>query len=98
MAQYDVFSGENGALWLDVQSDLISDLNTRIIVPLLPEQTAPIPAERLNPTFKIDGKTYICTPQFLSAVPLNQLGTPIQNLSSEGDKITAALDMVFHGF
>ena len=38
MAQYDVYLGDNGALWLDVQSDLISDLNTRIIVPLLPRR------------------------------------------------------------
>ena len=98
MAQYDVYLGDNGALWLDVQSDLISDLNTRIIVPLLPEGAAPKPAKRLNPVFAIDGKSYICTPQFLAAVPTTQIGAPVHNLSAASDQITAALDMVFHGF
>lgn len=98
MAQYDVYLGENNALWLDVQSDLVSDLNTRIIVPLLPANTAPKPARRLNPIFEIKGKSYVCVPQFLSAIPVSQLSNVVSNLSVNRDDITAALDMVFQGF
>jgi toxin CcdB len=52
MARFDIFKneGEVGYL-LDVQSDLLSGLNTRVVVPLLPKSSAPSPAQRLNPVF-----------------------------------------------
>lgn len=36
---------------LNVQTDLLSDLNTRLVVPLLPTSSAPKPAKWLNPIF-----------------------------------------------
>ncbi|MGJ8624155.1 MAG: CcdB family protein [Yoonia sp.] len=56
MAKYDVFPNPSGeGFLLDVQTDLLSDLNTRVVVPLLPRSRAPKPATRLNPTFDING-------------------------------------------
>ena len=37
MARYDVFAGAvEGSFLLDVQTDLLDHLNTRVVVPLLP--------------------------------------------------------------
>ena len=35
------------------QADVLHELNTRIVVPLLPPARAPLPAKRLNPMFTI---------------------------------------------
>ncbi|WP_438887671.1 CcdB family protein, partial [Bacillus cereus group sp. BC232] len=55
MARFDIFDNEGGGGYLlDVQSDLLGGLNTRVVVPLLPQSSAPPPAQRLNPVFSIE--------------------------------------------
>lgn len=61
---------------LDVQSDLLGDLNTRVVVPLLKIGEAPLPAKRLNPVFQIEGVEVMMATQFLSAVPATLLVNP----------------------
>ena len=52
MAKFDVYRQKLGGCHvLDCQADLLSDLNTRLVVPLLPIGEAPKPAIRLNPIF-----------------------------------------------
>ncbi|MFC0010358.1 CcdB family protein [Devosia nitrariae] len=41
MARFDVFSGPDGALLVDVQADLVARMATRVVVPLLPVDRAP---------------------------------------------------------
>jgi toxin CcdB len=56
MAQYGLFRDpDSEGYLLDVQTDLLDGLNTRVVVPLLPKEQAPTPAQRLNPTFEIEG-------------------------------------------
>lgn len=99
MPKYDVHPApEAGGHLLDVQTDLLDGLNTRVVVPLLPEAAAPKPGKTLNPVFDIDGEPYIMATQFLSAVPTSMLGTPTANLSARSDEITRALDMLLQGF
>ena len=100
MARHDVHAVPDGATGylLDVQSDLLLDLNTRVVVPLLPEETAPQPAVRLNPVFRIEGAPHVMVTQFMAAVPERMLGDPIGSLSKEADDITAAIDMLTQGF
>lgn len=51
MARFDVYQNPDGqGALLDVQADLLSQLNTRVVVPLLPASYAPIPAKHLNPS------------------------------------------------
>ncbi|WP_227510191.1 CcdB family protein, partial [Marinobacter excellens] len=60
MARFDIFENKDGAGYLlDVQSDLLSGLNTRVVVPLLPKSSAPTPAQRLNPVFNIEGQEVV---------------------------------------
>ena len=99
MARYDVYSFSGGTNFvLDVQADLLDDLNTRIVVPLLELSKAPKPAKRLNPTFEFEGVSYVLATQFLAAVPRSELRQPVTNFSNYSDDITNALDMVFQGF
>ena len=99
MARYDLYPGLGRSEYvLDVQADLLSDLNTRIVVPLLNPADAPEPARGLNPTFSIGGSDYVMMTQFLAAVPCSQLKTPVGNLSNHHDEIMNAVDMIFLGF
>lgn len=99
MAKYDVYPNPSGqGFLLDVQTDLLSDLNTRIVVPLLPKANAPKPATRLNPTFTLKRKSVVMVTQFMAAVPTSVLKTPIANLNDEFEKVTTAIDMLLQGF
>lgn len=99
MSKYDVFPNPSGdGFLLDVQTDLLSDLNTRVVVPLIPMARAPKPATRLNPTFEIDGETVVMVTQFMAAVPIGTLKNPIERLDSKFEQITSATDMLMQGF
>lgn len=99
MAQYALFGNPAGSGYLlDVQSDLLDDLNVRAVVPLLPQDDAPGAASRLNPMFEIEGTVHVMMPQYIAAVPATILKTSLGDLSPQAASVTAALDMLFHGF
>ena len=99
MARFDFYENPAAAGYLlDVQSTLIGGLNTRIVVPLTPEQDAPLPARRLNPVFEIANARYVMVTQFMAAVTVSELGTRIGSLEHAHHEITSALDMIFLGF
>jgi|TARA_B100000745_G_scaffold167253_1_gene109464 toxin CcdB len=99
MARFDIFDNEGGGGYLlDVQSDLLGGLNTRVVVPLLPQSSAPSPAQRLNPVFSIEGQDFVIATQYMAAVPKGELRSCVGNLAEQQDEISAALDMLFLGF
>lgn len=99
MARFDVFPNPNDdGYLLDVQTDLLGGLNTRIVVPLMPAAKAPKPAKRLNPVIDINGEAHVMVTQFMAAVPASMLKTATANLDENAEDITNALDMAFFGF
>ena len=99
MARFDVFVNPQGEGYLlDVQADLLSHLNTRIVVPLLPKAFAPQPARILNPGFLIGDDAVMMMTQFMAAIPVSILRSPIMNLQQQRDEIVAAVDFVMQGF
>ncbi len=99
MAKFDVYQNHDGTGYLlDVQSDLLDGLNTRVIVPLIPPEEAPKPSRRLNPVFAVQGTDVVMLTHFLASVPEGVLGDPVENLSGNFAEITNALDMLFHGY
>jgi len=99
MAKYDVFPNPSGDGYaLDVQTDLLSDLNTRIVVPLLPRARAPEPATRLNPTFVVNGESVVMVTQFMAAVPIGVLKNRVGALNADHENVTIAIDMLMQGF
>ena len=99
MARYDFYQNtESDGYLLDVQSDILEGLNTRVVVPLMQPRIAPLPGRRLNPTFVVNGKDHVMVTQFMSAFSASELRDPEGNLSRHHDDIVAALDMLFQGF
>ena len=99
MARFDIYENAGGAGYLlDVQSDLLSGLNSRVVVPLLAESSAPSPAQRLNPVFRVEGQAMVMATQYMAAVPERELRSCVGSLAEEQDEISAALDMLFLGF
>jgi toxin CcdB len=99
MARFDVYPNPNGTGYLlDVQANLLDALNTRIVVPLIPIEAAPRPAERLNPTFEIGGDRVVMVTQFLAAIPRTVLRLPVTSLAAHDATITSAIDMALVGF
>lgn len=99
MAQFDVFQNPEGSGYLlDVQSDLLDGLSTRLVIPLLPALQAPKPAARLNPVVNIKDEAHVIATQFMAAVPQKLLTARATTLAPIRDDITAAIDMLTHGF
>ena len=104
MAQFDVYRNANSATrarmpyLLDVQSDLLDPLATRIVVPLCkPGLLKDRLAERLNPVFEIEGRQVAMLTPELAGIPMKSLGKPIGNLSKQRGAIIAALDLAITG-
>lgn len=98
MARFDVHRppGAPGFL-LDCQADVLSGLNSRFVVPLLPPEIAPLAGERLNPSFTVAGRTVVMVTQFASSVPLRDLGPHVESLAEEQPAIMNAIDMLLTG-
>ncbi len=99
MARFDVFPNpDGGGFLLNIQTDLLNHLNTRVVIPLLPVDDAPKPARYLNPLFKIGDDEVILVTQFVATLPLSVLPIPVSNLDHRRGEIIAALDMLISGF
>ncbi|MFZ5751829.1 MAG: CcdB family protein [Pseudomonadota bacterium] len=98
MARFDAWPNPEGPGWLlEVQADLLRDLNTRVVVPLMQPHEAPRPAARLNPVLTVAGEPMVMVTQFLSAVPASLLrGGPV-TLAGEAVVIGNALDLLLTG-
>lgn len=99
MARFDVYNNKSGqGLLLDVQTDILSGLNTRMVVPLLNRAESPKPATYLNPCFDIEGEEYVMLTQFMASIPESELSSFVGTLKNQQQEIAAALDMLFVGF
>ena len=99
MARFDVYVSPDGPGYVvDVQADLLESLKTRVVVPLLPLESAPKPARRLNPIFEIAGDPHVFVTQFLATVPRSVLREVVADLRDEAAQMTDAIDFVMQGF
>ncbi|WP_026843554.1 CcdB family protein [Brumicola pallidula] len=99
MKRYDVYKNKFGTGYiLDVQTDLLSGLNTRVVVPLMGVSDSPKLAKYLNPTFNVKGEEVAMMTQFIAAIPESELTNQTGNLGEFHHEISSALDMIFSGF
>jgi len=84
---------------LDVQSDLLKDLNTRVVIPLYHDPALKLkPIKKLTPIIQVAGvECIVMTPQ-LAGIPLKELGEPVASIENQRDEIIAALDLLITGF
>lgn len=97
MARFDYYQGDAGLL-LDVQAEVLSDLPTRVVVPLLPLDSFPKPAKDLHPVFDIGDKRYVMVTHYLAAVPVGDLGARLGSLADYRFVMVDALDFLLSGF
>jgi toxin CcdB len=99
MAKFDVYRDKVSSDYLlDCQTDLLSTLNTRLVVPLRALHDAPRAAARLNPIFEIGGEPLVMVTQYAASVPVSELGIKVVSLADHDLTIGNALDMLISGF
>jgi len=102
MAQFDVYRNPNPATrdiipyLLDVQTDLLEPLTTRVVAPLVKAQVFRA-AQHLNPSFTIEGEQVIMSTAELAGVSRRALSEVVGNLRPHREAIIAALDFLFTG-
>ncbi len=105
MARFDVYPNP-GALsrttpyLLDVQSDLLDGLDSRMVVPLRSlEHFAQVKLPtRLTPVLQVNDKSYLLETPKMGAVPQRILKTAVACLAEAQEQITGALDFLFQGY
>lgn len=95
--QFDVHElGEE--LVVDCQSDLLSYLSTRLVVPFRPLPSAPPVVPTLNPVFEFGGEAHSLVTQHAAALPKRELGKCCGSLAADQYRILNALDMLISGY
>ena len=98
MARFDVYkSGNARGLLLDIQSDLLDEFGSRVIVPLLPAEDMQS-VSRLHPVFVMNDERYIMSTHLIFAIPVDRLGAKIGSLAQEDLVITSAVDTLLSGY
>ena len=64
----------------------------------MPQTQAPKAAARLNPILKIAEEPHVMETQFTAALPERHLRSHVTSAAAMRDEITAAIDMLTHGF
>ncbi|AYA41613.1 CcdB family protein [Xenorhabdus nematophila] len=100
--QYTVYKNTGNpdySYLLDVQSDIIDVLETRLVIPLFLKSNfhGRIPT-RLCPTLNIDGNEYLVMTHAMASIRVSMLGDEMTNVSSHRQLIKDAMDLLFDGF
>ncbi|EMB4322065.1 CcdB family protein [Pluralibacter gergoviae] len=84
---------------LDIQSDIIDELDTRLVVPLYPTaKVSNVPVKRLTPSLTVEGEDYLVMTHEMAAIRLTQLGDEVMNARPYRQRIRDALDFIIDGF
>lgn len=103
MRQFDVLVNPDAdtASWapylLVLQHDLLRDLGTVVVAPLVHEEVFGQPAAILNPVFTVQDTRVILSAAELAGISRQGLGTSVGSLSDDRSAILAAVDFLFTG-
>jgi toxin CcdB len=103
MAQYDVYVNPqkaNSAQFpyvVDIQSDLLDVLVTRLVMPLTSITSSVKLPPRLYPRVIVAGSVFYPVPQLSSSMLAKQLTKPVETIRHQSSQIISALDAVTSG-
>jgi len=104
MAQFTVCRNKNPQtrlavpFLLDVQTDLLNDLETRVVVPLCPISAMKGKALRtLMPVLEIEGESFVMLTPQMAGIPKSELGVPVTRVEKYRFEIIAAIDFLLTG-
>lgn len=84
--------------FLVVQSDLLDEMDTCVVLPMARLQAARGSASvRLNPKFHIENIPVVLLTQLVAAVPVASLRKHVANLEMHREEIVRALDFLIDG-
>ncbi|MDK9605886.1 CcdB family protein [Lelliottia wanjuensis] len=102
--QFTVYSNTGKSnlypLLLDVTSDIIGQLNRRIVIPLLPVEKYPSGTrpDRLVPLVRLtDGNEYAVMTHEMASIPSRALGAVFCDASTYRPQIKGAIDFLLDG-
>jgi len=105
MAQFTVYKNRHPRskatypLLVDVQSDLLEPLQTRVVIPLTKVAgLARKPVSHLTPPLGFDGDTYVLMTPQLAGIARADLGAAVGTLAQQRQAILAAIDFLVSGF
>jgi toxin CcdB len=104
MAQFDVYPNpivEDRLVYpyvIQLSSDFVRSVQTRLTAPLSPVSASAQPLERLHPAMVIEAQTYVLETMSMQAHLTSDLRGSIANLRSQVDAIFNSLDFAFHGY
>ncbi len=105
MAQFTVYRNKSPKtkatfpFLLDVQSDLLEDLQTRVVIPMskIPMLTRK-PLNQLTPVLQFDGDAYVLMTPQLAGISRTDLGVATGSLAEQRQTILAAMDFLLTGY
>ena len=104
MAQFDVYTNPNPVTkrvipyLLDIQTDLLNNLTTRVVIPLYTVSAMGKPAKHLNPQFSVKRTTVIMSTAELAGIAVKSVGEKVCSLKDNRNEIIAAIDFLVTGF
>lgn len=103
MAQFDLYENQNTKtcemypLLLDIQSDILRDLNTRLTVPLAVATKSQKPL-LITPIIEVHSTRYLVMFHLMASYPINEYGTAVGNLENDRSELLAAYDFMIQGY
>jgi toxin CcdB len=105
MPQFDVYQNPNTAtknrfpLLLEVQSDLLSELQSCVVIPLCDaRQYKDALIERLLPRIPVNARDYVLMTPQLAGISRKALGKQVANIAACRGEVLAALDFLIVGY
>jgi len=104
MSQFDVYinqnkkSGEAYPYIVDIQNSLISDIATRIVIPL--GKLSHFRNEsmtKLTPIVEYENEQFVLLTPQIASIPSKSLQNPVGSIESMRDEIIAAIDFAIMG-
>jgi toxin CcdB len=84
-------------LVVNVQSDLLDELGSRLVIPMIPLSEAHKPVKKLNPVLEFEGKKVVLLTHQMAAVSVGNLKPAMASLESAHTEIFAAIDCLLQG-
>lgn len=82
---------------VDLQHDLLDDLETRVVAPLVRLAELRRRIERLHPEVEVAGERLVVAVHLLASVPRRELGAHRGSLAERHAELMNALDLLFSG-
>jgi toxin CcdB len=100
MAQCDIYrTPVHGGVefLLDLQDDLLENLATRVVAPLVKPDMVGQAMRTLHPRIWMGNEPYVLLTHLLAAIPAASLGECVGSAKTQRQEIVAAVDLLFTG-